>query len=351
MSELPVVVPAARSQPRDVPWPTREWPLGDSSLAIDQIVDEAFTLRDLDETHAVVVVRGGRVIAERYGGERRFFDRPSEAVTAATPLISWSMAKSMTHFLVGVLVDAGELDPNERAPVPEWSTPDDPRHAIKLRDLLAMRDGLDYVEDYVDGANSNVIEMLFGAGQGDTAGYTAARPLRHPPDTVFNYSSGTTNVISRIVADVVGYGDHYREFIQSRLFDPIGMSSAVPTFDDAGVFIGSSYVHATARDFAKFGLLYLRGGLWDGRQLLSRAWVDTAQVPLSVDEESGTFYSWQWWVAGDRFSTYWASGYEGQMIAVSPELDTVIVRLGRTPNEQYGELRAWRDRLLRALAR
>ncbi len=350
MPEIPRVTPQYRAQPSATPWPTSQWQVGPSHEAVDAVVDEAFTSDVLATTNAVVVIQGGRLITERYFGAKEYFDREPEPIDASSPLISWSMAKSMTHFLVGTLVDEGRLDVNVTAPVKEWAEPTDPRHAIRLRDLLAMRDGLDYVEDYVDDGVSHVIDMLFGAGKDDVAGYTAARPLKHAPDTVFNYSSGTTNIISRIVADQVGYGDAYDAYLHDRLFGPLGMSSAHATFDATGVFIGSSYVHATARDFAKFGLLYLRGGLWDEQQLVSRAWTDTAQVPLSADEDAGTFYSWQWWVTGDEYGTYWASGYDGQMISVVPALDAVIVRLGRTPADHYADLRAWRHRLLGALA-
>jgi CubicO group peptidase (beta-lactamase class C family) len=212
-----------------------------------------------------------------------------------------------------------------------------------------MRDGLAFVEVYEIGETSHVIEMLFGEGAEDTAAFAARLPLAHEPDTIFNYSSGTTNVLSRIVADHVGYGEAYREYLEQRLFRPLGMTSAVATFDPSGVFVASSYVHATTLDFAKFGLLYLRGGEWDGHQLVSRSWVDTAQIPFSVDEESGEFYSWQWWVTGDEYGTYWASGYEGQMICVVPALDALVVRLGKTPEDHYPDLAAWRERVMRVL--
>jgi len=100
------------------------------------------------------------------------------------------------------------------------------------------------------------------------------------------------------------------------------------------VFVASSFVHARALDFAKFGLLYLRGGEWDGRQLISREWAATAQVPLSVEASSGHLYSWMWWVSGDEYGTYWANGYEGQMISVVPALDALVVRFGHTPEEK-----------------
>ena len=351
MTELPLITPSFSSQPEGVAWPTATWPRGTHprQKELDAVVDEMFTREEFAVTNAVVVIQGGRVLVERYAGVREFFDRPPEPITDESPLLSWSMAKSMLHFLVGTLVDEGRLDPEQLAPVPEWADPSDPRHAIRIADLLAMRDGLGFVEVYELGQRSDVVEMLFGEGKEDMAGYTAKIPLAHDPGTVFNYSSGTTNVLSRIVADVVGYGEPYRDYIQSRLFDPLGMTSAEATFDPTGVFVASSYVHANALDFAKFGLLYLRGGEWDGRQLVSRSWAETAQVPLSVDEESGTFYSWQWWVTGDEYGTYWASGYEGQQISVVPALDALVVRFGHTPEDRYPEIREWRSRVLNVL--
>jgi CubicO group peptidase (beta-lactamase class C family) len=349
---LPLITPAFAAATPGVDWPTAEWPRGTHPRhdELDAVVDEMFTQEDLAITNAVVVIQGGRVLLERYGGVREYFDRPAEPITNESPLISWSMAKSVLHCVVGTLVDAGELDPDDLAPVPEWGDEQDPRHQIRVRDLLAMRDGLAFNESYALGELSHVIEMLFGEGQRDMAAFTAGLPLAHPPGTVFNYSSGTTNLLSRIVADIVGYGDAYRTYLDQRLFGPLGMTSADPTFDDRGVFVASSYLHATALDFAKFGLLYLRGGEWDGRQIVSRAWAETAQVPLSVEKETGAYYSWQWWVTGDEYGTYWASGYEGQQISVVPTLDALILRFGHTSEERAPLLYEWRARVLSVLA-
>ena len=214
-----------------------------------------------------------------------------------------------------------------------------------------MRDGLDYIEEYQIGQTSHVLEMLYGEGKDDMAAFTAALPLAHEPGTFYNYSSGTTNILSRIVADLVGYGDDYRSYLERRLFEPVGMTSAVATFDTSGVFVASSFVHARALDFAKFGLLYLRGGEWEGQRLISREWAATAQVPLSVEGASGHLYSWNWYVSGDAYDTYWASGYEGQMISVVPALDALIVRFGHTPEENYEPRMAWRERVLAVLAK
>jgi CubicO group peptidase (beta-lactamase class C family) len=348
---LPLITPTFATQPSDVAWPSAEWPRGEHprQRELEAVVDEVFTTDELALTNAVVVIQHGRVLVERYAGVQEYFDRPAEPINASSQLLSWSMAKSMLHMIVGTLVDEGRLDPDELAPVPEWSDATDPRHRIRLRDLLAMRDGLAFVEEYEIGQTSNVLEMLFGEGQEDVAGYTARLPLAHDPGTFFNYSSGTSNVLSRIVADTVGHGEPYRDYLASHLFAPLGMSSAVATFDPTGVFIASSYVHATALDFAKFGLLYLRGGQWHEEQLVSRAWAATAQVPLSVDAESSSCYSWQWWVTGDKYGTYWASGYEGQMINVVPALDALILRFGHTSSDHYPALDAWRAKVLDVL--
>jgi CubicO group peptidase (beta-lactamase class C family) len=213
MDSLPSVEPRFVDQRPDVPWPTHQWPRGASEHQdeLDAVVDEMFTDENLAVTNAVVVVQSGRVLAERYGGEQFHFDRPAEAITAESQLLSWSMAKSILHMIVGTLVDEGRLNPDQLAPVPEWGDETDPRHQIRVRDLLAMRDGLAFVEEYQIGQTSHVIDMLYGDGKDDMAAFTAALPLAHEPGTFYNYSSGTTNILSRIVADLVGYGDDYRE--------------------------------------------------------------------------------------------------------------------------------------------
>jgi CubicO group peptidase (beta-lactamase class C family) len=353
MESLPSVQPRFAAQPSGVAWPTYEWPRGEMANQdeLDAVVDAMFTDEKLAVTNAVVVVQGGQVVSERYGGEQFHFDRPAEPITRDSQLLSWSMAKSILHMIIGTLVDEDRLNPEQLAPVPEWSDDADPRHQIQVRDLLAMRDGLAFVEEYEIGQTSHVLDMLYGEGKDDMAAFTAALPLAHEPGTFYNYSSGTTNILSRIVADLVGYGDDYRAYLERRLFEPIGMTSAVAAFDTSGVFVASSFVHARALDFAKFGLLYLRGGEWEDQRLISREWAATAQVPLSVEASSGHFYSWQWWVSGDQYGTYWANGYEGQMISVVPALDAIVVRFGHTPEENYEPRMAWRERVLAVLAK
>ena len=341
-------------QPDGVPWPTADWPRAEPppqvAGALAALLDDVTT--DVDRygtTFAVAVVHRGELLAERYQGELEHWDRPNEPVEPSTRLLSWSMAKSMLHAVVGMLVADGTLLLDGPAPVPEWADAGDPRHAIALEHLLAMRDGLAFSEVYEVGTVSDVVEMLFGAGQADMAHFAADRPLAHPPDTFFNYSSGTSNIVSGIVARSVGPGEPYERFLRERLFDVVGMSSARPRFDDAGTFCGSSYVYATALDYLRFGLLYLRGGVWAGEQVVPTDWVDHGRRIRSYDADEDRWYGAHWWSVGDDLGTFWASGYEGQSLLLCPPLDLMVVRLGRSPDDHHNpELTAWRARMVDA---
>ena len=216
--------------------------------------------------------------------------------------------------------------------------------AIRLRDLLAMRDGLAFVENYEIGQVSHVIEMLFGEGKDDMAGYTAANcPWPTSPGPFFNYSSGTTNVLSRIVADHVGYADAYDRLPAPALFGPLGMRSADATFDATGVFVASSATCTPRRSTSRSSdCSTCAAGSGRTRQVISRLGRDGPGPAQRRPRERGTYYSWQWWVTGDAYGTYWASGYEGQMISVVPALDAVVVRFGHTPEEHYPTSDRWR---------
>lgn len=347
-------MPALPAQPAGVWWPTDVWPEADppAGVGLDGLLDAAMDPDGpLARTRAVVVVHRGNLVSERYGDRTDAWgEATGDPVDAGTPLISWSMAKSMLHAVVGMLVEEGRLDLDAPAPVEAWQ--DDERAAITLRHLLHMRDGLDFVEDYDPASDrSDVIEMLFGRGEADTAGFAASRPLAHEPGTRFNYSSGTSNILSSIVRDVLGGEEPYRRFLHDRLFGPIGMTTADPRFDQAGTWVASSYLWATARDMARFGYLYLRGGVWDGTRLLPDGWVDAGRRAQAVDADDGRLYGAHWWVTGDEHGTFWANGYEGQSILVSPALDLVVVRLGKSTKEQYRALAAWRAAMVDAFAR
>jgi CubicO group peptidase (beta-lactamase class C family) len=252
------------------------------------------------------------------------------------------------HSVVGMLVAEGRLALDEPAAVPQWGRDDDPRRSITLQQLLDMRDGLQFAEEYVDAAASDVMTMLFGDGQADMAAFAAERPLAAAPGTRFNYSSGTSLVISGIVARLLGPGDPYRSFLDHRLFGPIGMASATATFDDAGTWVAASYVYATARDYARFGLLYLRDGMWGDDRLLPPGWVDHGRRPRSVDPDDGDWYGSHWWTRPGPYGTFWAAGHDGQYIDICPALDLVLVRMGRTEAERSPELKRWRTSVIEA---
>jgi CubicO group peptidase (beta-lactamase class C family) len=282
-------------------------------------------MTDDNVTLAQLVLHKGEVVSELYGPD----------VTAETTCISWSMAKSMTHALVGIAQMEGLLHVDNSNLFPEWAQDD--RRTISLQQLLEMRSGLSWVEDYVDGDASDVIEMLFGSGKDDNAGYALAQPLVSMPGSEWVYSSGTTNIITRLLGNVLGDtpGSHenIEHFMRTRLFGAISMK-AEPKFDAFGTFVGSSYVYATARDFAKFGLLYLHDGICNGKQILPPGWVNHARTQHVLDEEAGLGYGAHWWTLPGERNSLVASGYEGQYIMVIPERDVVVVRLGKTVAEK-----------------
>ena len=296
----------------------------DASVDVAAAVDALHAIRDTpaDEgvSLATLVVHRGRVVYEQYGPD----------VDRSTTLISWSMAKSIVHAMFGLLVVDGLVDLDDPAPVREFAGT--PKAAITIRHLLAMKPGLEFVEDYVDDSVSHCLNMLYGDGVDDHAHYAASQQLLHEPGTVWNYSSGTTNILARIAGDILGGEQAVRTFLHDRLFGPLGMSSAQPKFDTSGTFVGSSYVYATARDFARFGYLYLRDGVWEDTQLLPSGWVDYARTEVAVDPGPPLFgYGAHWWVWRDQPGSLAAHGYEGQYIIVVPARDLVVVQLSKVP--------------------
>jgi CubicO group peptidase (beta-lactamase class C family) len=307
------------AQPAGVAWPTQDWPTGDP-VGADQDAINVALLTAFDNPaggaggiDAVLVVQDGKLVVEHY----------KTGYDPDTAHISWSMAKSITGTMIGMLVAAGLLDPMAPAEVPEWADTSDPRHQITVDDLLHMRSGLQWNEEY--SGQSDVIEMLFGSGKDDRAHYAASKPLQDEPGSTWSYSTGTSMILSRIIADHVGFGDEGTAWAQDHLFGPLGITTVEHDLDASGVMSGGSNINMSGRDFARFGLLNLRGGNWDGTQIVPSQWVDYERTPFVDAPEYGA----QWWVGQDASlpRTFYADGFNGQRIVVVPDLDLVVVVL------------------------
>jgi CubicO group peptidase (beta-lactamase class C family) len=276
-------------------------------------------------TLAVVVMRRGRIIAERYAA----------GIGPETPLAGWSMTKSVMNALVGVLVREGRLSLGDTVPFPEWQQVSDVRASITLDHLLRMSSGLRFDEGMAS-PRSDVMRMLFVAG--DAALFAASKDLAFAPGTTWQYSSGTSNIIARVIRDALGDRLQYLTFPRRALFDPLGMSSAVLETDAAGTFVGSSYMYATARDWARFGTLYLQDGIWYGERVLPEGWVTYTASPAPADR-TRRYGAHFWLQVPDEYAgtnarlpvpAFHAVGHEAQFVTIVPSYDLVIVRLGRT---------------------
>jgi CubicO group peptidase (beta-lactamase class C family) len=297
---------------------------------LDQLnvtLDWAFSEPDpehLRRTRAVIIVHKGRIIGERYAPG---FDKD-------TPLMGWSMTKSVMNALAGILVGEGKLSLTDQVSAPEWQEPNNGRHNITLDHLLHMNSGLDFDENYTNPL-ADVTYMLLRVP--DTAAYAASKQLVANPGTRWRYSSGTTNILSRFVRLTVGESN-YLSFPHRALFKPLGMHSAVMEPDASGTFVGSSFMYATARDWAKFGQLYLQDGLWQGKRILPEGWIDytTTPAPQAPHQQYGAHFwlkipmEFTSGVYSDRLpdDAFHAVGHEGQFVTVVPSRDLVIVRLG-----------------------
>ncbi|MDN2583738.1 serine hydrolase [Aquibium sp. ELW1220] len=309
------------------------WPEGDmveqpQSAEIAAILqDEALVGPGL---RAVVVVRDGRIVAERYG----------EGFDATSPLLGWSMTKTVNAVLVGTLVQEGQLSLDQAGLFPGWT---DERARITLSDLMGMQSGLSFNEDYGD--VTDVTRMFYL--EPDMAGFAAAKPLAGPPGTIFSYSSGTAVLLSRLWQDTLGEPQAAMDWPREALFDPLGMESAVLETDAAGTFVGSSYLYATARDWARFGQFMLGDGTADGRQVVPAGFLAWMRQP--APESKNEYGNGQLWLHGPQGGTpdgedpdagfdlpadaAWALGHDGQSMAMIPSKGLVVLRMGLTPSK------------------
>ncbi len=311
---------------------------GVSRETLARQVDRLFTDENIGETRAVIVMHNGEIAAERY----------AKPYSEETRFVSWSMAKTVTGVMIGMLVADGKLRLDETPPIPNWQRPGDPRGDITLRQLLQMRSGLRHTEQADPVYAADTVKMLVLEGRDDIAAWAEAPPLEAEPGAKFEYSTATTVILADIAARVLTDStdpDERRQavddFLKARLFHPLGMYSMVPEYDAAGTLIGGSMIHGTARDWARFGEFLRQDGAVKGAQLVPKSWISfmTSPSPRAPD------YGAQVWLnrpsGGSRnelfanrgpSSAFAAIGHLGQYIVVAPQQGLTIVRLGKTDN-------------------
>jgi CubicO group peptidase (beta-lactamase class C family) len=326
----PYEVPKRTKLTNNLPFPYGNNASKDSVFAnidyakLEKAVANAFDKKgELNKrTRSILVIYKDKIIAEKYDTG---FDKNSK-------ILGWSMTKSITATLFGVLQKQGKININKPAPILEWAK--DERSKITIANLLNMNSGLEWEEDYTK--ISDVTQMLFL--DADMSKSQIDKPLAGKTNATWNYSSGTTNLLSGILRKQFQTHQEYLDFWYSDLIDKIGMNSMLVETDMTGNYVGSSYGWATTRDWSKFGLLYLHKGNWNGEQLLDENWVKFVATPTNTS--NGRYGAHFWLNAGGYFpdaprDMFYCSGYQGQMVAVFPSHDLVIVRMGLKEDPEF----------------
>ena len=326
----PYEVPKRTKLNNDLPFPYGNKEPKDTAFAnVDYAKLNAAVANAFDEkgqikkrTRSVLVIYKDKIIAEKYDTG---FNKDSK-------ILGWSMTKSITSALFGILQKQGKIDVFKPAPIAEWAN--DERSKITIANLLNMNSGLEWEEDY--NKISDVTKMLFL--DTDMSQAQLKKPAQFKPNSHWNYSSGTTNLLSGILRNQFKTHQEYLDFWYSSLIDKIGMSSMLVETDMAGNYVGSSYGWATTRDWSKFGLLYLHKGNWNGEQILDESWIKFTETPTNTS--NGKYGAHFWLNASGKFpdvpkDLFYCSGYQGQMVAIFPSQDLVIVRMGLKEDPEF----------------
>ncbi len=318
---------------RGYSYDTISWPAGDKlsdsipsglmAESLKQIVDSAFDYtgqKKSKQTAAVVVIYKGQLITEKY----------ADGFTRKSLLMGWSMTKSITNALVGILVKEKKININNSVDVKEWFN--DKRGKITMNNLLHMNSGLNWTENYFN--LSDVTKMLYKSD--DIYSYAIKARYHCPPDSVWFYSSGTANIVSGLIRNIFPDEAAYLKFPYEALCDQVNIRSLIIETDAAGIFVASSNSYATARDWARFGMLYLNNGVWQGKQVLPEGWVNYTTSPA---KGSGDRYGAFFWLNKSKTlrdvpeDAYYCDGFKGQRIFIIPSKQLVIVRLGFSSKE------------------
>jgi CubicO group peptidase (beta-lactamase class C family) len=338
----PVSVESNMPDPAATPWPMGDFvpadplPTDVNGALVQEAVDAAFDPPE-GMTAAFVVTHRGRIIGERYG----------EGIDMHTPLESWSMGKSLTGTLMGILIEQGEYDLWEPAPIPQWQAPGDPRREIRIGDIMRMSSGLRFrapQDPDFDPAEGYPDHLYVYTGTTDSFEWAATRPLQWPPNTVGRYRNSDPVVANYLIRLAVeGRGENYWEFPQRQLFDRLGIRNAFPEVDPYGNFLLQGYEMVSARDWARLGNLYLQDGVWEGERILPEAYVEYASTLAPAWEADGRhiYGGAFFWLNRDGSypvpeSAYRMAGAGGQSTIIIPSHDLVVVRLGHYRGSSEG---------------
>ena len=346
----PVVVRSSLPEPATQPWPMGD---GEPGSALPPGLDAAKVARAVDAafepagamTAAVVVTWKGRIVGERYG----------EGITRHTPLESWSMGKSLTATLMGILIKQGVYDLWQKAPIPEWQGAGDPRQAIRIADILRMSSGIriraPQDPDY-DPSGPYPDHLYLYTGSVDSFRYAATRPPQWPPNTVGRYRNTDPVLVNYLIRlGVERRGEEYLSFPQRALFDKIGIRTMVMETDPFGNFLTQGYEFASARDWARLGNLYLQDGVWKGERILPEGYVRfVSTLAPAWEADKRPIYGAFFWINGTGEyhvprEAYYMAGAGGQATLIIPSHDLVVVRLGHYKGADLAD-----DSLNRALA-
>ncbi len=322
------IVPLPANDPATIAWPAGDLisdtiPKGINLENLNKTIAKAFSNEPGSKgTFAVAVAYKNQLITEKY----------RDGFSNKNLFLSWSMAKSFTNALIGILVKKGKIDINKPLDINGWQK--DKRKAITLADLMHMNSGLEWNENYGD--LSDVTVMLHKTA--DMAQFTYEKPLVHQPDSFWLYSSGSTNIVNWFIRQEIANEPDYYAFPRRELFNPIGMRSAIWETDASGTFVGSSYIYATMRDYVRFGLLYLNNGNWLGKQLLPEDWVNySVQPAIGSNDKYGAYF---WLNLSGEYTDvprdmFMCRGHDGQYIYIIPSLELVVVRTGFSKKDDF----------------
>ncbi len=330
------------------------WPelntTGVETKRLNDVLDRAFSdtapaYVDRKNTRAVVIFHRGRLIAERY----------AEGFDADTPQNSWSMTKSATSALIGILVRDARLNLSDPAPITEWQNPNDPRRNVTTKDLLFMVSGLEFNEGYEDDPVSDVNKMLMNSR--DLSSFAASFPVTAEPGTRWAYQTASSVLLGRVIREVLTDDETYYHFAQQELFNRLGARHSHYQADGAGNYVGGAFLYATPRDWARFGLLYLNDGVFAGKRILPEGWVKYSITPTSASLKARAYGAQFWlnteganqWMPSIPDDAYAARGHYGQSVVIIPSRQLVVVRMGQTFSPEAWDTEAFLGELLAAL--